>query len=159
MPVSDDDYEMIPHKEIVDLKKELEKLKKGPAPGAKNQMENLTNSINNLLSLFKEASSQMHLEEEEANMVSEKLIPIEGKLDQLLDQQQKIAEGIVALADLVKEMKQQQSKPAPVPRPRMAPPPGSMPPPPMGAPGPMPPPPRGAPQGGLPPLPPMPPRR
>ena len=110
-PMADDDeYELLPHKQIADLKKELERLKKGPTPEARNEMERLNDSINNLLSLFKEASSQMHLEEQEATMVAEKLIPIEEKLDQILDQNQKIAEGIVALADLVKELKEDQKK-------------------------------------------------
>src|SRR3989344_4996952 len=89
-PMADDDeYELLPHKQIADLKKELERLKKGPTPEARNEMERLNDSINNLLSLFKEASSQMHLEEQEATMVAEKLIPIEEKLDQILDQNKK----------------------------------------------------------------------
>lgn len=101
----EDEYEILPHKEIEDLKNELDALKKGPTPESRNQMQKLNDSINSLLGLFKEASSQMNLEEEEANLVSQKLIPLEEKMDQILDQNQKIAEGIVALADLVKDMR------------------------------------------------------
>ena len=148
---NDDDYELLPHKDIIELKKELEKLKKGPTPESRDQMEKLTDSINNLLNLFKEASSQMHLEEQEGNLVSEKLGPIEEKLDQILDQNQKIAEGIVALADLIKEMKEE--KEPPMPRLRMGPMQGPMP---QG-------PPPGMPRmpefGGFPPMPPPPRRR
>ena len=141
MNLADDDYELLPHKEIESLKNELEKLKKGPSDQTKTQMGQLTDSINNLLNLFKEAASQMHLEEQEADMVSQKIIPIEMKLDQVLEQNQKIAEGIIALADIIKEMKG--SPPPSMPRPMM----GS-----MGLPPRMPP----QRQGGLPPMPPFP---
>ena len=123
-------------------------------------MEKLSDSINTLLSLFKEASSQMHLEEQEASMVAEKIIPIEEKLDQILEQNQKIAEGIVALADLIREMQDDQKRKdrpgynirmsqPPMPSPNMPPMQPNFGPGPYGQQGP----------GNIPPLPPFPPRR
>ena len=156
MADEDDDYELLPHKQITDLKKELEQLKKGPSPESGNQMDKLNDSINNLLGLFKEAASQMHLEEQEGGMVAEKLIPIEEKLDQVLEQNQKIAEGIVALADLVKDLQEQKKKESGQDYGmRMAPPSFGMPPP-LNMPPPMNmPPPRQPMQGNLPPFPPQ----
>ena len=109
--MADDEYDLLPHREIADLKDELEKLKKGNLPESKDSMEKLSNSINNLLTIFKEASVQMNLEEEEANLVAKHLEPIAEKIDKILDQNQKIAEGIVALADMVDDLKRKQDSP------------------------------------------------
>ena len=125
----DDDYELLPHKDIIELKSQLENLKKGPNPEAQESMEKLTESIDNLLNLFKQAASQMHLEDQEAGLVEQKLIPLHNKLDRILDQHNKIAEGIVALADMVKDLKDAVRQPIrmpptmlrPMPRPMMPP--------------------------------------
>ena len=125
----DDDYELLPHKDILELKSQLENLKKGPNPEARESMEKLTDSIDNLLNLFKQAASQMHLEDQEAGLVEQKLIPLHNKLDRILDQHNKIAEGIVALADMVKDLKDAVRQPIrmpptmlrPMPRPMMPP--------------------------------------
>ena len=145
MADQDDDYELLPHKEIAELKTELERLKKGPSSESRSQMDQLTGALTNLLNLFKEASSQMRLEEDEGNIVSEKLIPIEEKLDQILDQNKKIAEGILAMADMIKDMKEERQSMKP-----MAPKPSF----PSSFPSSMPPMPRQVP-GNLPPLPSM----
>ncbi|MFH1052896.1 MAG: hypothetical protein V1740_00600 [Candidatus Woesearchaeota archaeon] len=117
---TDDDYELLPHKEIVDLKKQLESYKKGPSSAGMSSMDNLSDSINNLLALFKEAGTTMNLEEHEQDILTKEVVPLSQKVDKLLEHSQRIAEGIVALADMLKELndkidevKEKQSAPPP----------------------------------------------
>ena len=131
--MADDDYELIPHQEILDLKKELEKLKISPTPESRESMEKLTDAINNLLTLFKQAGAQMNIEEQEATLVEAKLKPLMDKIDQVLDQNQKIAEGVVTLAEMVKDLRDRRPSAPMMPPPRpmmrpMSPPPSGFPP-------------------------------
>ena len=115
-----------------------------------NLKELKTRKISDLIALGKE----LKLEERDEAVVSKQLDPIAKKIDLLLDQNEKIAKAIVAIADMIKEkepeetekkqmyMPQEEYKPEPMfgqpsmppPRPPMFPPP-----PPGGAPEPMPP--------------------
>ncbi|MFH0875855.1 MAG: hypothetical protein V1859_08000 [archaeon] len=113
--MKNDDYELLPHEEIEKLKRELDRLKKsGTNPDAlSGSMENLTDSINSLLRVFREASEEMKLDEHDSVMLSDKIGPLAEKVDKVLEQNEKIAKGIIAIADMIEEMQARQKYPMP----------------------------------------------
>jgi hypothetical protein len=146
--MEEEEYAIVSKKEFLALKKELDKLKKNPLEGSEagenlqSSIDNLSKSLNVMLEVFKQAAEDMKLEEHESETVGKQLIPMNEKLDTLIDQNQKIAKGIVAIADMVKEKLEEISEkaeskprlpplgPAPAPRPAPSPSFGPMPPPP-----------------------------
>ena len=116
-----DEFEIVPKKEIEELKKDIEGIKKDPlgsAPSGQNlsgSMEKLTKSMNNMFELFKVANKE--IKEEAGSLEFMKQIGpffenLNKKMDQILEQHDKIADGIVAIADLVKQMKEESDKKA-----------------------------------------------
>ena len=101
------DYELMPHDKIEALRNELAKLKgerKADAPQSTNvldAMQNLTETLDHFMELFQSAIEEMKIEEREEELISTELKPLHEKLDQILDQNQKIAQGVVALADML----------------------------------------------------------
>lgn len=114
------DYDIIPHEEILRLRKEVNELKKHPlgstAAGKDlvSSIKELNQNMTNLFNLFKEAAEEMKLEESEAKVIAEKMSPMMDKFDMLIDQNEKIATGIVAVADMVKEDAMRKPKPMPM---------------------------------------------
>ena len=102
----DEDYEIISHKEIARLKQEINKLKEAEFSGSANE---IMTKLDKILGIFKEASLSMQnsSEDKQHNDINE-------KLDNLLDQNQRIAEGVLAVADLVNK-KQEIPRQAPMP--------------------------------------------
>lgn len=151
-------YELMPHKKIKQIKKEIESLKKKAetesftSKSFMSSVSSLTNSIDSLMELFKEATEGMKFEEQAEEEVSKKIEPLLARMDDIEEQNRKIAQGIVVIADMVTEMKEKMEKKEsemprirPMPRPKiiMPPQPRPMPPkPPRGPPPlrPMPPP-------------------
>ena len=87
-----------------------------------SSIDTLNQSINSLVGLFKEAAESMKMEEKEADIVANKLDPIMERLDMIIDQNKKIAKGIVAIADMVEERLPKLRGPErPVPQPSMGP--------------------------------------
>ena len=122
----------------------LENLKK---PSSRQDLQasidGLNQSINSLIGLFKEAAESLKIEEKEASLVASKIDPLFEKLDMIIEQNKKIARGIVAVADMIDERLPKlkgPEKPMPMPErpmfpPLSSPPPFSAPPPsPMGPP-------------------------
>jgi hypothetical protein len=103
--VDNEDYEIISKKEISKLKDEVRQLKEGSSPSDSTVLSRL----NQMLDLFREASISM----KSGPTTSEIMEQINEKLSKLFDQNQQIAEGILAVADLVKgnttEKKSQES--------------------------------------------------
>ena len=105
----EEEYAIVSKKEFLKLKNELEKLKKNPLQGTpagenlQESIDNLSTSLNGMMSLFKEAADDLKIEERDTQIVSKKLDPLMEKVDTLIEQNQKIAKGIVAVADMVKE--------------------------------------------------------
>ncbi|MEM0231395.1 MAG: hypothetical protein QXW00_01680 [Candidatus Woesearchaeota archaeon] len=92
-----DEYELIPHREILELRKEIAELKEHlrgkqipEQPGA--QPKNLSDSINELLQVFKEATEQ--LKSKPATSESMAL---------LVQQNEKIAKGLLMIEDTLEE--------------------------------------------------------
>ncbi|MBN2423152.1 hypothetical protein JXB41_08065 [Candidatus Woesearchaeota archaeon] len=109
--MKDDDYELLPHEEIDRLKHEIERLKKSPGPDSAalvNSMDSLSQSMNSLLGLFRQAADEMKLDEHDSVMLADKITPLIEKIDKVLEQNEKIARGIVAIADMIEDM---QSRP------------------------------------------------
>ncbi len=114
----------------------LENLRK---PGSRQDLQasidNLNQSINSLISLFKEAADSLKMEERETDIVATKIDPIMEKLDMVIEQNKKIARGIVAVADMMEERLPklrggEAPRPVPIPAPSMpammGPPPSAM---------------------------------
>lgn len=115
----DEEYDLVPHKEVLELKKQIEDIKKNPiesSPQGKSLIEvmtRLSSSMNGLVELFKEASQTMKPEESTDN--DKRMKELEDKLEQVVDENKKIARGMIAIADMVRDIKntsrqQQQSR-------------------------------------------------
>ncbi len=103
----EEEYELLPHKDIVELREELRKLKSMPPEAGKHaeaSYEELTQRMDSLLDIFKEAEKTIGVEEGAATF-KEKMAPILEKMTKILEQNSEIAEGIVALADIMNEVK------------------------------------------------------
>lgn len=120
----DDDYTLVSSKDVSELKQDVDFLKKNPLGSSKSSrslqesVDKLNENIEELIEIFKEASEQMKAEERESDVIVKRIAPIEAKLDELSDQNQKIAKGILAVADMVNS---RDEKPRMMPRPAMPP--------------------------------------
>jgi hypothetical protein len=174
----EEEYELLPHKEIIELREELRKARSLPSGAGKQataSYDALTSKMDRLIDIFEEAEKTVSVEEGAATW-KDKMAPFVEKMNKILEQNSEIAEGIVALADIMNEIKDKlevgviykakeaekvKTEPIPTPPRAPAPPrmPGPMPPPGAQMPGPMPTPARpGAPMppppGGAPGMPP-----
>ena len=101
-----EDYEFVPYKDISDLKRELEGIKDRKEISTKDlhdAVRKLTDTMSNMLGVFAAAAEQMKLEEKEYEAENRKHETIISKLEKLIDQNKIIAEGMVAIVELVKE--------------------------------------------------------
>ena len=163
--MAEDEYTLMSSKDVSELKQDVEYLKKNPLGGSKEgkslleSINKLNESMEHLIEIFKEASEEMKAEEREADVLIKSIQPIEQKLEELSDQNQKIAKGILAVADMVGAKEEQPRPPQRLPqlggapRPAMPMPRPAMPPRTM----PQPMPPKLPPMGGMPPSMPPPP--
>ncbi|MCX6709922.1 MAG: hypothetical protein NTV63_03160 [Candidatus Woesearchaeota archaeon] len=93
--MADDEYELIPHKEISELRKEIQNLKeqiKGKPDSNGASEKTLLEAINELIAVFREATEEIRAKP--------------GTIDKfsiLAEQNEKIARGILALADIMTE--------------------------------------------------------
>ena len=125
----EDSYQIMPYKEIVALRKEIDSLKTknddSSFQALLNSMSTLTKSMNSMLELFRTAAEEMKLEGKSEMGVAKEIGPLTEKMNTLMDQNKTIAEGLLAISDMVKEFKEKgpQAGPAPVFRlqPRRAP--------------------------------------
>ncbi|MBR9699317.1 hypothetical protein GOV09_02585 [Candidatus Woesearchaeota archaeon] len=128
--MADESYGIMPFSEIKDLKKQITTLKEkdtGHSEELIDSMNRLTQNMDGMLQLFKSAADEMKLEEQEEEALSRQIQPMIAKLDEVMEQNKVIAEGMVAISDIVKERLPDKQVERPVfPRPRQAP---SMPPP------------------------------
>lgn len=89
--------------ESIKLRNQIDMLKNEKLSSFDNK-EDLAKSINSLIKLFAEASEDMKMDTHDAVLVSEKLDKIIERLDKIEIQNEKIAKGIVALADMVEDI-------------------------------------------------------
>lgn len=103
----DEEYELLPHKEIEELKKELQNLKEFEiTPTKKMQVSvlDLNKKLDKLITIFEDASHQVKVEEGGLSF-TEKMRPLLEKMNKILEQNAEIASGILAVADMVKEVR------------------------------------------------------
>ena len=135
------DEDLVPYKDISDLKKELEGMKGKKDFSTKelyDAVQRLAQTMTDMLEVFGAAAEQMKLEEQSYESSAKKHEMIISKLDKIIDQNKTIAEGMVAIVEMVKEKivapakekeesmfrprrEEQLFKPAPQPRPFMRP--------------------------------------
>jgi hypothetical protein len=133
-------YEL-PHKTIKKVQKSLETLqnkakkqKHVPSNTLLKSVEDLNDNLASLSSLFKEAAKDIKEEEEVSAGLNQKIDPLISKVNLLEDENRKIAQGILTVADMIQELKEKLERPRmPKPKkplfPRFKPPrPGPMPP-------------------------------
>ena len=104
---SEEEYELMPHKEISELRDELRRVKSmPPEAGKRGEMsyQELIKRMDRLIEIFTEAEHQLKIEEGAVSF-KEKMAPLVTKMDKVLEQNSEIAEGVVALADILNEIK------------------------------------------------------
>ena len=100
----DDDLDA--YKDISELKRQIEGVKDKKDVSAKDlysAVQNLAQTMNDMLEVFGTALEQMKEEEKEVGLESKKHEVIIVKLDKIISQNKTIAEGMVAIVDLIKE--------------------------------------------------------
>ena len=114
----EDSYQIMPYKEIIALRKDIESMKTSTDDSSfkalLNSMSSLTKSMNSMLELFRTAAEEMKIEGKSEINVAKELGPLTEKMDTLIDQNKTIAEGLIAISDMVKEFKGPKPGPSPV---------------------------------------------
>ncbi len=121
-------YGIVSYRELAGMKKELEDIKGRSQDTSKpllDSMAKLTTTMDSMLQLFKSAADELKVEEASTTSISKEIGPISEKLDRIMIQTKTIAESMVAIADMVKELKQGKvenriSQPMPPPQPQPA---------------------------------------
>ena len=107
--VEEEEYDLVPHSRLDKLEKDVNVLKANPLGATPvgndilSEMRELNKSIKALLDLFKDATEEMKLEEKDTQTFGKRFEPMMDKMDMLIDQNKKIARGIIAVADMVKD--------------------------------------------------------
>jgi hypothetical protein len=119
--LKDDEYELMPHQELEYLRKEVERLKRNPL-GDTQASISLLDAINRLnLQIGKLNDVLAGANDEMTRAWSD--TSVQEQMKRMLEQQEKLAKGIVAVATLVKDMERSRSlgtlddllpKPAPI---------------------------------------------
>ena len=127
---------LLPGQEVDKLRREIDMLKRKQGvidatneTNDKEAMVSLSKSIGSLIRVFKEASEDLKLDTHDAVLVSQKLDKIIERLDKVEVQNEKIAKGIVAIADMVEDVQAGNAQRKAAPQQRMMPsqPPSPMP--------------------------------
>ena len=94
--------------EVSQLRKEVRALRSklgDSSPGKTEGAQDLTFAIQSLNKIFSEAAEDLKIDTHDAVLVAEKLDKILSRLEKVEIQNEKIAKGIVALADMIEEVK------------------------------------------------------
>ena len=128
MAEENEDYDLMPHRELMNLKRQVDEIKQNPivnAPSGKdlmNSVNDLNKSVGGLLELFKSATDEMRLEDKDQDLAVRKIDPILDKLDKVIEQNKLIAEGLVSISDMIEDFISKQGgfkpqvPPPPIPR-------------------------------------------
>lgn len=107
----EESYEIMPYKEIVALKKEIEELKRKTGDTSSqeliNSMAKLTKNMDDMLALFQAVAEEMKTEESTEEKMAKNIGPLLEKLNDVVEQNKTIAEGLVTIADMIKEQPRQ----------------------------------------------------
>lgn len=100
MVATDDEYELLPHEELEELRKEVAKLKKNPlgedksATDLMSAVQDLSNAMNQLTHLLTQTNEEMLHEFRKTSL--------QENFSKISSQNEKIAEGILGVAHLIK---------------------------------------------------------
>jgi len=106
--MADDDYDLMPHKQITELKRQLQELK-GKVNRASpkeliDSMNSLTNTIDSLMKLFRQSAEELKFEDKEESFSGgSDHKAMNEKLDKIMEQNKIIADSMVAISDMVKK--------------------------------------------------------
>ncbi len=115
------------HEDIADLKRQVKNLQSTAPKDLESSLDNLSRTMTTMLDLFKTAADELRLEDRDQQQLTKSIGPIIEKLNAIIDQNKIIAEGMLAVADMVKELKSTPTS-APVWNPPRAPTPSPSPP-------------------------------
>ena len=116
--MEEEEYELMPHHELDQLRREIEDLKHHPlgeTPSGNELLravQELNQSVKALTTLFKIAAEQVGTGKTHEETEIHKFEPMTHKMNELIEQNKKLAAGIVSVADLLKE-KTTETKPQP----------------------------------------------
>ena len=107
-----EEYEILPHREIAELRRQLSELRRGTTSEARLQesIDRLSKSMDSMMIMFRKASDEIKLEEHDQKVVTNQLEPMQQKLDAILSQNEKIAQAIISLAEMLQEKEEQIEK-------------------------------------------------
>lgn len=101
------DYEIIPLEEVQKLKKEIQRLKaektSSPSSGIAGSLDRLANSLEKLFKIFEVAATEIEQDRLNEKTFEERIQPLVNKLRSIEQQNKDIADGVLALADIVKQ--------------------------------------------------------
>lgn len=118
--VVEEEYEIMPHRTLQEIKDEVDQLKdmtaskdKRSQKEFKSSIKRLNDNITVLLDLFKEAGEGVKEEKEEEEDIKGNLEFLKSKIEKIEEENKTIAKGIVTVADMIKdwEKKQEEEKP------------------------------------------------
>ena len=118
--MAEEEYEFLPYGDISDLKRELEGMKGKKDISVKDlhdSVQKLSHTMSDMLEIFIAASDQLKLSEKDFESEARKHELIIARLDKIIDQNKTIAEGLVAIVDMVKEKVARPREERPKPRP------------------------------------------
>ena len=98
--------DFVSYKDISELKREFGGMMENKDISPKDlnySMHKLAETMNSMMEIFGAAAGQMNLEEKAYELEAKKHEAIISKLDKIIDQNKTIAEGMVAIVDMVKE--------------------------------------------------------
>ena len=109
----DDSYDLLPHRQINELKRQIDELKAKQDRASPRElvasMDSLTKTIDSLTNLFQKASQELKYQLKEEELASGK-DSVHEKLDRIIEQNRIIANGMVAVSDMVKDFVGKQKK-------------------------------------------------
>ncbi|MBW2998384.1 hypothetical protein KY321_02485 [Candidatus Woesearchaeota archaeon] len=117
--MNQDNYELMPLNEIKRLKEEISELKQekhyAPSFVVAKSLDRLANSLEGLFKIFEVAATDIEQDNTSKKSFEEHIMPIIDKLERLESQNKDIAEGMLALADIVKRLDENNSRESVVP--------------------------------------------
>src|SRR3989338_7287428 len=102
------DHDTVPisREELSELKRQGRGVQgAAPSKDLEASLENLSRTMTTMLDLFKTAADDLRLEDRDQQQLSKSIGPIIEKLNAVIDQNKIIAEGMLAIADMVKDIR------------------------------------------------------
>jgi len=103
----DNSYELTPHRELAELKQQIQELKsrvdKASPKELINSMNALAKSMDSMLKLFTQAVEELKYEDREGSL-SDGKGNINEKLDEIIGQNKVLADGMVAVSEMIEDL-------------------------------------------------------